>query len=247
MREFLNAIGDGVALSVIEPYDAEYMQQNTLDSGHPSIFDVESLIMASESAYLNKQKPDGFKPRTRFGKLLIEQIRSSRYDNTKFICCHDAEPTLMQSLGIYPQLPQSLQDLSNGDKETPTGPLVCIVDGNEVVAVQKNHGEPSIYALRTREDLGLVERTFSGSIIHCRPRYLDANSSVVVASTELYGTFYPLRQTFSVFSDATKEAVESYTAPSQVQCQELLAFNHGHIVQAVKRAAKSGTIQRSVD
>lgn len=239
MMEFLSAIDDGVALDVIDPDMAEQMQMHSLLLGHPSLIDIESLVSASGNAISCRNTPK-LKPQTRFGRLLAKQIDLARYDDTSLVCCSKAEPTLMQSLGIYPQLPQSLQKLSNERKEDPSGPLICIVDRGKVVAVQKNHGEPSIYALCSRKKLGLVERTFSGSTIHFSPRSLATKSPVVIASTALYGTFFPIRQAVSVFSDSTRQHVKPYTATSEVRCEEILKFSHTRIIEAVKTASGSG-------
>jgi hypothetical protein len=108
------------------------------------------------------------------------------------------------------------------------------------VAVQKNIGEPSVYALETNRSLGLIERTFAAPLRPLRPSSIATDEPVVKADAAYYGSFSPRRQTSSVFSGRMRE-LETYIADGDIEYEAFIAFDHEAIIDAVSAAVQNTT------
>ena len=123
---------------------------------------------------------------TDFGKRLFHlAANGAGFTADSLPCCQNTEPFLRKSL------------LGTKDKTgEKRGPLLLISDGPELVAVQKNTGDPSVYPIAERPEAGLFVGTIAAPIRHVRPGIIDACAEqTVVIPMKQYQGFVPKRMT----------------------------------------------------
>jgi len=243
MEEFLHAVDDAVSFGIIDYDRGANIVTKTESTGFVNFYNTELLLDASREA-MRATPPYDYAPRSFFGKLLLEQqgVRSPAVP-TKLVFCAQAESTLLSSLGIAPpKLSDLIGKYGRDEEKLKKGPLVCISHEGRIVAVQKNIGEPSVYALETNQSLGLVERTFSAPYYHIRPSVIVTDSSTVKAEATLYSPsaslppFSPYRQSASVFSIEPEKLVGTAQDEDR-EYVAFLAFNHEAVTAAVHKIA----------
>lgn len=122
---------------------------------------------------------------TAFGKAVSGMLsKTITFKNAGLRCCQNTEPFLHQTLFA----PHN-DDYAYYRK----GPLALITDQDEVVAIQKNLGDPSVYPIANRPEIGLYVGTIAAAHARIRPSHIEDITDTVLVPTYMYEYFHPKR------------------------------------------------------
>lgn len=237
MNELLGAVHDLRSIGVGNPgllYRIEKICSTTQGCYRDDFYNLLSTDLAAARRIPTTESD--WTPKTNFGRTVLEIIQSKYFGRqSNLLYCSSAEGRLQTALTIAQQ---QLTRISS------KGPLMLIRHKDLTVAVQKNIHTPSVYALTSVPELGLVAHSFSAAISPIRPSIIKTEEQTLFIEASAYEGFSPLRVAATAFSSDTLRRVACITGLGSTASEP---WSKQLISDAVDSVAQQCTAEFSVD
>lgn len=201
------------------------------DDTPPGTYGQLHQLLVATSA-ISCEKSMGFRSvkeadlKTSFGKYVLGLVdKKVRFGLAGLACCPLSEHYLQRSLCD--------REDKYGDAD---GPLLIIEDeeNGEIIAVQKHMGDPSVYAIANRPDIGLYSGTFSAPIRRLRPSIVESDNDTVKVAAQAYRSFVPRRIATTMVDMQVRKLIAEDPSLGGFSLKGLL-LSHHEIVEEVTR------------
>lgn len=205
---------------------------NEAENSYDRFWSVLQATSKTDKTHIDAEKFQEETLVTDFGRTLLHLMRGNvHFKPAGLACCQNTEPLLRRTL-LGRKDPSIYADR----------PLLLVTDGPDIIAVQKNIGDPSIYPLADRPHMGLFVGTVAAPIRYIRPALVDGYpEDVVKVSADEYRGFVPKRMASTAIDEYIRHSLETTLTGMRNFTRKGLSMSHDDIMAAVAKKADCAT------